>query len=100
MRTAADGRRYEKQQYNALQVGSGSIVFPNQTIFTKPIIATRFDWNQAGTCTISTRKNVYDAATGNSAIGSTFNNAPVKYSYKSDDAARVPSIVLSTAGPH
>ncbi|MCM5610522.1 pectate lyase, partial [Xanthomonas hortorum pv. pelargonii] len=46
------------------------------------------------------KKNVYDAATGNSAIGSTFNNAPVKYSYKSDDAARVPSIVLSTAGPH
>ncbi|QDS07609.1 pectate lyase [Xanthomonas citri pv. glycines] len=99
--TAADGRGYEKQQYNALQVGSGSIVFSESNYFYKTNNSNQIRLESDGDMyNFYEKENVYDAVTGNSAIGSTFNNAPVKYSYEPDDSARVPGIVRSSAGPH
>ncbi|MFS8465842.1 pectate lyase [Xanthomonas campestris pv. raphani] len=100
-RTAADGRRYGKQQYNALQIGSGSIIFSESNYFYKTNVSNHIRLESSGDIyNFHEKKNVYDATTGDSATGSTFNNAPVKYSYEPDDAARVPGIVRSNAGPH
>ncbi|MFC7521145.1 pectate lyase [Xanthomonas populi] len=100
-RTAVDGRSYGKQQYNALQVGSGSIVVSESNYFYKTNNSNQIRLELPGdTYIFYEKKNVYEATTGNSASGLPFNNAPVKYIYKPDDATRIPGIVRSSAGPH
>ncbi|WP_338016127.1 pectate lyase [Xanthomonas arboricola] len=100
-RIAADGHRYGKQQYNALQIGSGSIVFSESNYFYKTNVSNHIRLESSGdTYNFYEKKNVYESTTGDSATGLTFNNAPVKYSHEPDDAARVPGIVRSNAGPH
>ncbi len=100
-RTAADGRSYRKQQYSALQVGSGSIVVSESNYFYKTNFSNNVGLDSSGDIyEFYEEGNVYDATMGSSVSGLPFNKTPVKYIYHADDTARVPGIVRSIAGPH
>ncbi|WAT16367.1 pectate lyase [Xanthomonas fragariae] len=100
-RTASNGRSYGKQQYNALQVGSGSIVVSESNYFYKTNFSNQIRLESSGDIyEFYEKANVYDATMGHSASGLPFNKTPVKYIYRADDTARVPGIVRSSAGPH
>jgi pectate lyase len=99
-RTASDGNSYSEKQYNALQVGSGSVVVSESNYFYKTNQSNQIGLDSSGdSYTFKERNNVYSSTTGTSATGTTFTNTPVSYSYTVTAAASVPSVVQSSAGP-
>jgi pectate lyase len=99
-RLGADGHSYSKQQYNALQVGSGSFVVSESNYFYKTHNSHQIGLDSSGdSYNFYERSNVYNATTGSSAAGSGFTGSPVSYAYTLDATANVPSLVQANAGP-
>lgn len=98
---ATDGKYYSKQQYNAFQVGSGSVVYSEKNYFYKTNNTNQIGLDATGDAyTFKENGNVYNATTGTSVTGASFTGSPVgAYTYTADAAANVPSLVQANAGP-
>lgn len=91
---------YSEKQYNALQVGSGSVVVSESNYFYKTNQSNQIGLDSSGdSYSFYERSNTYNGTTGTSASGSAFTGSPVSYSYTLDSTANVPSVVQSNAGP-
>jgi pectate lyase len=91
---------YSATQYNALQVGSGSVVYSESNYFYKTNQSNQIGLDSSGdSYSFYERSNIYNSTTGTSATGTSFSNSPVSYSYTLDSASNVPSLVQSNAGP-
>lgn len=96
-----DGKYYQKQQYNALQVSSGGFVVSESNYFYYTNNTNSISHDSSGYASnFYERNNIYNHTTGTSAKGDNFGSAPVNYSYSITNAANVPSVVQNSAGPH
>ncbi|CAG9297201.1 pectate lyase [Celerinatantimonas diazotrophica] len=99
-RTANDGHRYPLQQYNAIQINSGSVVVSESNYFYHTNNTNNISTDSSGNIyKFYERNNVYNNTTGSSASGSNFGTSPVGYSYTITAASRVPDFVQRNAGP-
>lgn len=91
---------YSATQYNALQVGSGSVIYSESNYFYKTNQSNQIGLDSSGdSYSFYERSNIYSSTTGTSATGTSFSSSPVSYSYTLDSASSVPSLVQSNAGP-
>lgn len=98
--TASDGNSYPKQQYEAMQVNSGSVVVSESNYFYYTNNSNVVSEDSSGYAyKFYERNNVYSNTTGTSASGTSFSTSPVSYSYTVTSASSVPSVVESEAGP-
>lgn len=99
-KTASDGTAYPMQQYEALQVSSGSVVVSESNYFYYTNNSNVISEDSSGyVYKFYERNNVYKSTTGTSSSGSSFSTSPVSYSYTVTSAANVPSVVQASAGP-
>ncbi|MFM2484435.1 pectate lyase family protein [Celerinatantimonas yamalensis] len=99
-KTAKDGNSYPMQQYEALQVNSGSTVVSESNYFYKTNYSNKISHSSSDyEYQFYERNNVYNQTTGSSATGNSFQSSPVSYSYTVTSAANVPNIVQAQAGP-
>lgn len=99
-KTASDGTAYPMQQYEALQVSSGSVVVSESNYFYYTNNSNVISEDSSGyVYKFYERNNVYSNTTGTSTSGSSFSTSPVSYSYTVTSAASVPSVVQASAGP-
>lgn len=100
--TTPDGtnsRGSSQKQYNANQIGSGSVIYSESNYFYKTNQS-----NQVGLDSSSDKysfyekNNYYNATTGNSVSGTYFGSKSFGYSYSPDSVYNVPNIVQANAG--
>ncbi len=97
--TATDGNKYPKQQYEALQLVNGSVVYSESNYFLKTNNTnTLTNDGSSYTDAFYEKNNTYSGTTGTSATGTTF-SSPVSYSYSVTASASVPAYVMANAGP-
>lgn len=101
-RPAADGKVYRDQkQYNALQIGSGGVIYSESNYFYRTNQSHQIGLDKpTDSYHFFERGNVYAETTGTSATGQDFSTVPVKYVYAVTPAADVPGLVKSQAGPY
>lgn len=90
-------------QYNALQMGSGSVIYSESNYFYKTNQSNQVGLDTAGDAySFYETGNLYNAVTGAKATGTAYTAgaAPVSYAYTLDPVANVPNLVQSAAGPH
>lgn len=99
--TASNGVAYSKQQYNAFQIGSGSVIYSESNYYY-----LTNNSNQVGldtstdTYTFKETNNYYNGVTGTKVTGASFSGSPVgAYTYTLDSVLNVPSIVQASSGP-
>lgn len=99
--TATDGKQYPRQQYNAFQIGSGSVIYSESNYYYKTNYSNKLGLDSSSdSWTFKERSNVYNGVTGTTQTGATWSGSPVgAYTYTADTAANVPSLVQSNAGP-
>ncbi|OXM84967.1 pectate lyase [Paenibacillus rigui] len=90
-----------QQQYNANQIGSGSVIYSEGNYFYKTNQSNQIGLDSSGDAySFYERNNTYNATTGTSAAGAAYpSTLPFPYSYTPDSAANVPNIVQTNAGP-
>lgn len=90
-----------QQQYNANQIGSGSVIYSEGNYFYKTNQSNQIGLDSSGDAySFYERNNTYNATTGTSAAGASYpGSLPFPYSYTPDSAANVPNIVQTNAGP-
>lgn len=99
-RTASDGDSYPMQQYEAIQVNSGSVVVSESNYFYYTNNTNTISEDSSGNAyKFYERNNVYSNTTGTSSSGSDFGTSPVSYSYTITAASSVPDTVQENAGP-
>ncbi|WP_341278403.1 hypothetical protein [Paenibacillus sp. FSL H8-0537] len=93
---------FNQQQYNANQIGSGSVIFSERNYFYKTNQSNQVGLDSSSHAyTFYERNNVYNQTTGTSATGAAFpTSLPFPYSYSLDAVQNVPNIVQANAGPH
>lgn len=101
-RPAADGKVYRDQkQYNALQIGSGGVLYSESNYFYRTNQSHQIGLDKpTDHYRFFERGNIYAETTGASATGQAFSTVPVPYAYVLAPAASVPGLVQTQAGPH
>lgn len=95
-----DGKSYPMNQYNALQVGSGSYVVSESNAFYKTNNSNQLGLDaDSDSYTFKERNNSYVETTGKSVTGTSFTDTPVKYSYTLDAASSLADALKTAAGP-
>ena len=90
-----------QQQYNANQIGSGSMIYSESNYFYKTNQSNQIGLDSSSDpYTFYERNNFYNATTGTSAAGATYpSTLPFGYGYTPDTASNVPNLVQANAGP-
>ncbi|WP_282938567.1 hypothetical protein [Paenibacillus sp. RC67] len=90
-----------QQQYNANQIGSGSVIYSESNYFYKTNQSNQIGLDSSGdSYSFYERNNTYNATTGTSATGASYpGSLPFSYSYSPDAASNVPNLVQANAGP-
>jgi pectate lyase len=97
---ATTGTQYAKGQYNALQIGSGGVIYSESNYFLKTNTSHQIGLDKPDDpYTFAERNNIYEATTGKPAAGEALTDVPVPYHYTADPATEVPAIVKAKAGP-
>jgi pectate lyase len=88
-------------QYNAIQIGSGSVVYSENNYFYKTNQSNQIGLDSSGDAySFYERNNYYNSVTGTKATGASFpSSSPFPYSYTLDAASNVANIVQANAGP-
>ncbi|WPC76382.1 hypothetical protein [Vibrio porteresiae] len=98
--TAEDGNSYTKQQYEALQVNSGSVVYSESNYFYRTNYTNKVSTDSSGyDYRFYEQNNVYSQTTGTSSSGDDYSSDLSDYSYTVTSASNVPSVVKASAGP-
>ncbi|MCZ8518328.1 MULTISPECIES: pectate lyase family protein [Paenibacillus] len=93
---------YSQTQYNANQIGSGSVIYSEGNYFYKTNQSNQIGLDDSTHKAYSfyERNNTYNAATGTSAAGAYYPSAlPFSYSYSPIASGNVPAVVQANAGP-
>ncbi|HDR9504218.1 MAG TPA: pectate lyase [Paraburkholderia sp.] len=91
----------DAMQYNALQIGSGGVVFAESNYYYMTRESNRVGLDSASDYyDFHERGNYYDQTTQPAATGTAFLGSPVNYSYSVDPVMNVPGLVQGHAGPH
>jgi len=92
---------YDETQYNALQIGSGSVIYSESNYFYMTNQSNQVGLDSPGdSYSFFENGNFYNSTTGTSVTGTAFTGSPVSYSYSVDAVSTVPNLVQSAAGPH
>lgn len=98
--TGATAGGYNETQYNALQIGSGSVIYSESNYFYLTNQSNQIGLDSSGDAyRFYESGNYYNNTTGASATGDLFSGAPVSYSYSVDPVLNIPNLVQSRAGP-
>lgn len=92
---------FSQQQYNANQIGSGSVIYSERNYFYKTNQSNQIGLDKSGDAySFYERNNFYNATTGTSATGAAFpSTLPFSYSYTMNAVADVPNLIQANAGP-
>ena len=100
--TTPDGQNSvgsSQKQYNANQIGSGSVIYSEGNYFYKTNQSNQIGLDKAtDKYSFYERDNYYNQTTGNSATGTYFSNKSFGYGYTLDSVKNVPNIVQASAG--
>ncbi len=98
--TGNNSAGYSQQQFNANQVGSGSVVYSESNYFYKTNQSNLILLDNPGdSYSFYERNNYYNSTTGTSATGSAYpSDLPFGYSDSPENVASVPSDVQTNAG--
>jgi pectate lyase len=100
--TATNGTAYSKQQYNAFQVGSGSVIYSEYNYYYLTNNSNQLGLDSSGDSYSFFEKsgtNTYNGVTGTKITGAAFTGSPVgAYTYTAD-TTNIPTIVQANAGP-
>lgn len=93
-----NSRGSSQGQYNANQIGSGSVIYSESNYFYKTNQSNQIGLDSNGDkYSFFEKNNLYNQTTGNSATGAYFNKS-FGYNYSVDSVYNVPGIVQSQAG--
>ncbi|PXV84599.1 pectate lyase [Lachnotalea glycerini] len=96
-----DNSTGRSDQYNANQIGSGSVIYSEANYFYKTNQSNQVGLDQNGdSYKFYERNNVYNGTTGTSQKGASFpSTTNFGYTYTAESASLVPSDVQNNAGP-
>lgn len=95
------GTQYPKSAYNALQIGSGGVIYSESNYFYKTNNSHQIGLDKADdSYSFYERNNVYQETTGKPATGEAMTEVPVPYHYVVDAASELPELIKANAGPH
>lgn len=102
--TGKNAAGYSQQQWNANQIGSGSVIYSESNYFYKTNNSNLVGLDKTGDAhSFYERNNLYNAVTSNSNLsikGASFPSyLPFGYSYSVEPASNVPNDVQTNAGP-
>ncbi|MBS1207714.1 MAG: pectate lyase [Proteobacteria bacterium] len=99
--TATNGVAYSKQQYNAFQIGSGSIIYSESNYYYLTNNSNQVGLDSSTDAyTFKETNNYYNGVTGTKVTGASFSGSPVgAYTYTLDSVQNVPTIVQANVGP-
>lgn len=92
---------YSQQQYNANQIGSGSVIYSESNYFYKTNQSNQIGLDSSGdSYSFFERNNYYNSTTGTSSTGASYpSSLPFGYSYSAESVSSVPNDVQANAGP-
>lgn len=98
--TGTNASGYSQQQYNANQIGSGSVIYSEGNYFYKTNQSNQIGLDSSSdSYKFYERNNSYNSTTGTSATGSAYpSSLPFGYSYSPEAVANVPNDVQANAG--